>query len=86
MAISTISESEGSVTLFLFSSYCMSPGSKRPEEDTRRVWMSGAQDPARRTPLPEEGGVSRGTTCNLGVELGREVHRDGSSGANAARG
>lgn len=33
MAISTISESEGSVTLFRLSSYCMSPGSKRPEED-----------------------------------------------------
>ena len=33
MAISTISESEGSVTLFLLSSYCMSPGSKRPEKE-----------------------------------------------------
>ena len=33
MAISTISESEGSVTLFLLCSYCMSPGSKRPEEE-----------------------------------------------------
>lgn len=54
MATSTISEREGSVALFLFSSYCMSPGSKRPEEEVD----GETSRPARR--IPEEPEASQG--------------------------
>lgn len=51
-ATSTISESDGSVVLFLFSSYCKSPGSKRPEEEVDGEF---SRDPARGTPRKEPG-------------------------------
>lgn len=70
MATSTISESEGSVTLFLFSSYCISPGSKRPGED---------EDGERSRPDPKEPAVSQvPPPTTWGHSGGKEAPLDGS--------
>lgn len=66
MAISTISESEGSVALFLLSSYCMSPGSKRPEEEPGGCGCLGEQ----RLLTPDWGVKGGGGWKQLWVALG----------------
>lgn len=70
-ATSTISESEGSVRLFLFNSYCMSPGSKRPVGTGKSVGAKSLE-PAGRT--PKKPGVSQriqNPYAQLGANVGK---------------
>lgn len=71
-ATSTISESEGSVRLLRFNSYCMSPGSKRPA-DVARIWVPRAccEDPKEPRVCPK--GYKTPYT-QLGIHIGGALH------------